>query len=86
MAIRDDWNNNYPPPPLPVRLSWLDKIQRLSLGYKITIELERDHRSLARNIIRWIMANDGARRSLPAGIVVHAWIKRPGVISLMRTQ
>ncbi len=66
----DAWTE-IPPPPAKVRLRWLELIQRLEPDAWVPTELTREERGLQRNIVRWVMGERGARRSLPAGIVIR---------------
>ena len=58
------------------------------VGWRTAVELKDYERRFRRNIVRWIMTERGARRSLPSGYVVQAWTreKDPGTIVLVRTR
>ena len=77
-----------PPPPESVRMRWLYLIERLVVEITTVVKLADHERRFARNIIRWIMDERGARRSLPTGYRVQAWLRarEPNAIVLVRTR
>jgi len=85
---REEFEAEMPPPPETIRMRWLELLERLTVDWRSPIEMRPVERRFRRNIIRWIMGQDGARRSLPAGYVLHAWIddRTPDAIIVMRTR
>jgi hypothetical protein len=86
-----DYERELVPPPESIRMRWLELMQRLHIDWRTLVDLPEPERQFRRHIVRWVMgdpAGGGARRSLPAGIVVHAWIPGddPEHIVLMRTR
>lgn len=84
----DEWAMQLPPPPEVIRLRWLELIERLRIGWRTVIDLQDRERQFRRNIIRWVMAEHGARRSLPTGYAVQCWqsAKHPNAIVVVRTR
>ncbi len=69
----EDWAMDMPPPPEGIRMRWLEVLERLAVEWRTVIGLPPAERRYCRNIVRWIMAERGARRSLPTGYIVQAW-------------
>jgi len=84
----DEWAMELPPPPEAIRLAWLYRLERLIPEMRTEVPLAAHEARFARNIIRWVMAPTGARRSLPTGYCVQAWLPQrgPPAIVLMRTR
>lgn len=88
---RDDYDAEMAPPPESIRMRWLGVLEGLSVDLKVVSVLPRHEIRFRRNIVRWIMREPeagGARRSLPSGIVVHAWLndRDERAITMMRTR
>jgi hypothetical protein len=62
------------PPPEGVRFRWLELLQQLRVDWRTTLTLPAYEVPFRRHIVRWVMGEYGARRSLPAGMVFHAWL------------
>jgi len=89
----EDWEREFPLPPEPIRLRFIDLMISLTSDWRTVVELRDHERRFRREIIRWIMGDPHggravARRSLPTGYVVHAWVdeRQPDAIVLMRTR
>jgi len=89
----EDWEREFPLPPEPIRMRFLGLMTLLAVDWRTVVEMRDHERRFRREIIRWIMGDPiggraVARRSLPTGYVVHAWVdeKRPDTIVLMRTR
>ena len=70
----EEYAAEMPPPPEIIRLRWLGLLEALIVDWRTVVELPPHERRFARNIIRWIMADRGARLELPEGYRVQAWI------------
>jgi hypothetical protein len=86
---QQDHEHELPPPPERIRMRWLELLESLKPDWRTDILLPDHERRFRRNIIRWVMGDmhSGARRSLPAGYVIHAWMTDdPNSIVVMRTR
>jgi hypothetical protein len=86
---QQDYEHELPPPPQRIRLRFLELLESLRIDWRTSVPLPEHERRFRREIVRWVMGDlyRGARRSLPAGYVVHAWMTDdPTSIVVMRTR
>jgi hypothetical protein len=86
---QQDYEHELPLPPERIRMRFLELLERLQIDWRTNVSLREHERRFRREIVRWVMGDlyRGARRSLPAGYVVHAWMTDdPTSIVVMRTR
>jgi len=83
--------HDLPPPPEKIRARLLPQLEALRLDWRTEVPLQLQEQRFRREIVRWIMADPrqatSARRSLPPGYVVHAWMpENPARLVVVRTR